>query len=101
MIRLPLFNRSGSARAADPVCDMQVDIRKRKPPGGTQQDHDGETYYFCAPGCRIAFSKGAGGVPVGGEEDTDVSGNGQWYLPEFHQRFCRAPVWSVGGQPYC
>ncbi len=54
MIRLPLFNRSGSARATDPVCDMQVDIRK--PPGGTH-DYDGETYYFCAPGCRIAFSK--------------------------------------------
>ena len=53
-MRLPLFNRSGSARATDPVCDMQVDIRK--PPGGTH-DHDGETYYFCAPGCRIAFSK--------------------------------------------
>ena len=54
MIRLPLFNRSGSAKAADPVCDMQVDIRK--PPGGSH-DYDGETYYFCAPGCRIAFSK--------------------------------------------
>ena len=54
MIRLPLFNRSGSVRATDPVCDMQVDIRK--PPGGTH-DYDGETYYFCAPGCRIAFSK--------------------------------------------
>ena len=54
MIRLPLFNRSGSARATDPVCDMQVDIRK--PPGGTH-DYDGETYYFCAPGCRVAFSK--------------------------------------------
>ena len=54
MIRLPMFNRSGSARATDPVCDMQVDIRK--PPGGTH-DYDGETYYFCAPGCRIAFSK--------------------------------------------
>ena len=53
-MRLPLFNRSGSARAADPVCDMQVDIRK--PPGGAH-DYDGETYYFCAPGCRIAFSK--------------------------------------------
>ncbi len=56
-MRLPLFNRSGSAKATDPVCDMQVDIRK--PPGGTHV-HDGETYYFCAPGCRIAFSKEPG-----------------------------------------
>ncbi len=53
-MRLPLFNRSGSAKATDPVCNMQVDIRK--PPGGTH-NHDGETYYFCAPGCRVAFSK--------------------------------------------
>ena len=53
-MRLPLFNRSGSDRATDPVCDMQVDIRK--PPGGTH-DHNEETYYFCAPGCRVAFSK--------------------------------------------
>lgn len=53
-MRLPLFNRSGSDRATDPVCDMQVDIRK--PPGGTH-NHDRETYYFCGPGCRVAFSK--------------------------------------------
>ena len=53
-MRLPLFNRSGSNKATDPVCDMQVDVRK--PPGGTH-DHDGETYYFCAPGCRVAFSR--------------------------------------------
>lgn len=53
-MRLPLFSRSGGATATDPVCDMKVDIRK--PPGGTH-DHDGETYYFCAPGCRVAFGK--------------------------------------------
>ncbi len=53
-MRLPLFNRSGSNKATDPVCDMQVDVRKS--PGGTH-DHDGETYYFCAPGCRVAFSR--------------------------------------------
>ena len=53
-MRLPMFNRSGSANATDPVCDMQVDIRK--PPGGTHE-HEGETYYFCGPGCRVAFSR--------------------------------------------
>ena len=47
-MRLPLFSGSGSARATDPVCDMQVDVRK--PPGGAH-DHEGETYYFCGPGC--------------------------------------------------
>ena len=53
-MRLPLFNRERSNRATDPVCDMQVNIRK--PPGGTH-DHDGKTYYFCGPGCRVVFSK--------------------------------------------
>lgn len=40
----------------DPVCHMQVDVNN--PPGGTH-DHEGTTYYFCAPGCRVAFSKEA------------------------------------------
>ena len=51
---LRLFNRSGSDRETDPVCDMQVDVRK--PPGGTFE-HQGETYYFCGPGCNRAFQK--------------------------------------------
>ena len=38
----------------DPVCGMKVSIDN--PPGGTHE-HQGETYYFCAPGCRVAFSK--------------------------------------------
>ncbi len=38
----------------DPVCHMQVDVNNA--PGGTH-DHEGTTYYFCAPGCRVAFSK--------------------------------------------
>ena len=59
---LRLFNRSGSDRATDPVCDMQVDVRK--PPGGTFE-HQGETYYFCGPGCNRAFQQ---------EPDTYLSG---------------------------
>lgn len=46
----------GSSRAEDPVCHMMVDMKK--PPGGTY-DHNGVTYYFCGPGCRVAFSKDA------------------------------------------
>ena len=51
-MRLSLFNRSESDRATDPVCDMRVNVRK--PPGGTH-DYQGETYYFCGPGCNRAF----------------------------------------------
>ena len=39
--------------AVDPVCEMTVN--KDAPPGGTFE-HEGETYYFCAPGCREAFA---------------------------------------------
>ena len=40
--------------AVDPVCHMTVD--KKNPPGGTAQ-HAGQTYYFCAVGCRHAFER--------------------------------------------
>ena len=53
-MKLRLFNRSSNNRATDPVCDMQVDVRK--PPGGTFEHH-GETYYFCGPGCNRAFQR--------------------------------------------
>jgi YHS domain-containing protein len=33
---------------------MQVDMKN--PPGGTHA-HGETTYYFCAPGCRVAFAK--------------------------------------------
>lgn len=40
------------AQAIDPVCEMSVDIATAK----WTFDHDNTTYYFCAPGCRKAFS---------------------------------------------
>ena len=52
-MRIPLFGR-GSRREIDPVCDMQVDTGK--PPGGTFE-YQGQTYYFCGPGCNRAFQR--------------------------------------------
>ena len=40
--------------AEDPVCHMRVDVQHS--PGGNYH-HAGQTYYFCGPGCRVAFSK--------------------------------------------
>lgn len=40
--------------AKDPVCGMMVDVKKA---GGGTFEHKGTTYYFCGPGCRVAFSK--------------------------------------------
>ena len=37
--------------ATDPVCGMTVEETTAK---HTAQ-HDGQTYYFCAPGCKKAF----------------------------------------------
>ena len=42
------------ATAIDPICQMDVDIDN--PPGG-QREYEGTTYYFCAPGCKVAFDK--------------------------------------------
>jgi YHS domain-containing protein len=38
--------------ATDPVCGMAVDERE-----ALSAEHQGVTYYFCAPGCRDAFLK--------------------------------------------
>lgn len=53
-MRIPLLVRGRGDSAIDPVCNMEVDMKS--PRGGTH-DYDGQTYYFCAPGCRVAFSR--------------------------------------------
>ena len=53
-MRIPIFGRGKAEMAVDPVCHMDVDMKK--PSGGTYE-HGGQTYYFCGPGCRVAFSK--------------------------------------------
>ena len=37
--------------ATDPVCGMSVDPDTAK----HSTEHNGQTYYFCAPGCKKAF----------------------------------------------
>jgi YHS domain-containing protein len=53
-LKIPLFGKKDSPTAVDPVCGMNVDMNK--PSGGTWE-HEGETYYFCGPGCNRAFQK--------------------------------------------
>ena len=52
-MRILFFKRS-AVTATDPVCDMDVDTKKAS--GGTFE-HEGQTYYFCGPGCNRAFQK--------------------------------------------
>ncbi len=40
------------ATAIDPICKMEVDTDN--PNGGTSE-YNGTSYYFCAPGCKVAF----------------------------------------------
>ncbi|HEY76109.1 MAG TPA: YHS domain-containing protein [Thermoflexia bacterium] len=37
----------------DPVCGMMVDPEKAP----AKTEYKGQTYYFCAPGCKAAFEK--------------------------------------------
>ncbi len=37
--------------AVDPVCKMTVDEKTAR----IKSEYKGETYYFCAPGCKKAF----------------------------------------------
>ncbi len=42
--------------ATDVVCGMQVDEQEARSKGLTSE-YQGETYYFCAPGCKQEFDK--------------------------------------------
>ncbi len=53
-MRIPLFGKGKIDTSVDPVCKMDVAVKN--PPGGTYE-HEGQDYYFCGPGCRVAFSK--------------------------------------------
>ena len=39
--------------AKDPVCDMDVD----PPKAAAQSNYKGQTYYFCAVGCKKKFDQ--------------------------------------------
>ena len=39
--------------ATDPICGMTVTVE----PGALQVEHDGETVYFCAPGCKKTYER--------------------------------------------
>ena len=40
------------ATAIDPICKMEVDTDN---PNGGSSEYKGTSYYFCAPGCKVAF----------------------------------------------
>jgi YHS domain-containing protein len=42
-----------STMAKDPVCGMDVDPSQ----AAGQSEYNGQTYYFCSKGCKVAFDK--------------------------------------------
>lgn len=41
------------ASHTDPICGMQIDESK----AAGQSEHQGQTYYFCSPGCKRKFDE--------------------------------------------
>ena len=52
-MKIPLLSKKDPT-ATDPVCGMDVSMNS---PSGGSREHEGETYYFCGPGCSRAFEK--------------------------------------------
>lgn len=48
----------------DPVCGMMVDPETAP----AKAEYKGKTYYFCAPGCKVAFEKDPEKYLKGAEE---------------------------------
>jgi xanthine dehydrogenase accessory factor len=46
-------DHASAGTAIDPVCGMTVNADET----GRPFEYEGETYYFCSPGCRVAFEK--------------------------------------------
>lgn len=44
----------------DPVCGMAVDEKK----AAATASYEGQTYYFCSPGCKSKFEKEPGKYAV-------------------------------------
>ena len=62
------FLSSKSETATDPVCGMSVDVSN--PPGGVST-HNHKVYYFCGPGCKVAFEKDPEGY-ISGEKSIQM-----------------------------
>jgi Cu+-exporting ATPase len=59
--------------AIDPICGMEVDEKT-----ALSAEYEGQTYYFCSPGCRKKFLADRGVVePSGGEAVPAQAGDGQ------------------------
>lgn len=52
--------------AIDPICKMTVDEKTAE----FKSEYNGETYYFCAPGCKATFEEDPGKYAESGEKSS-------------------------------
>ncbi len=60
-----------STLARDPICGMDVDIHK----AAAKSEYQGQTYYFCAPGCKAEFDKNPVKYLDGKQPDSATNAN--------------------------
>jgi YHS domain-containing protein len=49
-----VYHRGGTImKVIDPVCGMEIEAQE----AAGQSVYNGQTYYFCSPGCKKAFDK--------------------------------------------
>ena len=66
-MKIPLFSKARK-EAIDPVCHMSVSTEN---PNVGKLEYEENSYYFCAPGCRIAFQKDPEGY-LSGQKQIDM-----------------------------
>ncbi len=67
-MKIPFLSTIKAEKSIDPVCGM--DVETKNPPGGASS-HEGTIYYFCAPGCRVAFENDPTGY-LSGEKSIEM-----------------------------
>ncbi|MFQ6135574.1 MAG: YHS domain-containing protein [Candidatus Hydrothermarchaeales archaeon] len=61
--------------ATDPVCNMGVDEATAE----HKAEYEGETYYFCAPGCKTAFEEDPEKYLKGEKEEMREAPEKKWW----------------------
>ena len=69
------------ATAIDPMCQMKVDTDN--PPGGSSE-YQGTIYYFCAPGCKVAFAQDPESHLSGPAPESPRQQNVSFFLLAYH-----------------
>lgn len=83
--------------ATDPVCGMRVNTGA---PRGGRYDHDGQTYFFCSPGCREKFRAAPAkylSPPAGQQPEQAMMAESDYVCP-MHPEIVRS---APGACPIC